>query len=145
MERSGTVRIVARVLPNPGYAMNEVADHGIRFGRIAAMLPVKDMAKASAFYIEVLGFTKTFENGTPVGFMILERDEAELHLTLQPNHKAAPFNVAHLMVSDVDALHAICQQHGPHIIKGLRDKDYGLRAFVFADPDGNRIDVGQPL
>jgi len=31
------------------------------------------------------------------------------------------------------------------IIKGIQDKDYGLRAFVFADPDGNRIDVGQAL
>lgn len=30
-------------------------------------------------------------------------------------------------------------------IKGLRDADYGLRQFVFADPDGNRIDVGQEL
>jgi catechol 2,3-dioxygenase-like lactoylglutathione lyase family enzyme len=30
------------------------------------------------------------------------------------------------------------------IIKSLRDKDYGQRAFVFADPDGNRIDVGEP-
>ena len=26
-----------------------------------------------------------------------------------------------------------------------RDADYGLRGFVFADPDGNRIDVGQKL
>jgi hypothetical protein len=31
------------------------------------------------------------------------------------------------------------------IVKGLRDADYGLRGFVFADPDGNRIDVGQKL
>jgi hypothetical protein len=31
------------------------------------------------------------------------------------------------------------------IIKGLQDKDYGLRAFVFEDPDGNRIDVGQKI
>jgi hypothetical protein len=30
------------------------------------------------------------------------------------------------------------------IIKGLAGKDYGLRAFVFEDLDGNRIDVGQP-
>jgi catechol 2,3-dioxygenase-like lactoylglutathione lyase family enzyme len=144
-ERSGTARIVASVLPNRGYAMNDVTDHGIHFGRIAAMVPVKDMTKAYAFYSNVLGFTKTFENGTPVGFIILERDDAELHLTLQPNYKAAPFNVAHLMVYDVDALYAICQQHGLRIIKGLKDKDYGLRAFVFEDPDGNRIDVGQPL
>ena len=119
--------------------------NAIRFGRIAAMLPVKDIARAHDFYTKVLGFTKVFENGTPVGFMILKKDQAELHLTLQPNHNAAPFNVAHLMVDDADALHAICQQHGLRIIKRLQDKDYGLRAFVFEDPDGNRIDVGQPI
>jgi catechol 2,3-dioxygenase-like lactoylglutathione lyase family enzyme len=125
--------------------MSGNADHGIRFGRIAAMLPVKDIERAFDFYSNILGFTKVFENGTPVGFMILKRDQAELHLTLQPNHKAAPFNVAHMMVHDVDALHAICQRHGLPIVKSLQNKDYGLRAFVFEDPDGNRIDVGQPI
>jgi catechol 2,3-dioxygenase-like lactoylglutathione lyase family enzyme len=125
--------------------MTDTSDHGIRFGRIAAMVPVRDMGKAQAFYTGVLGFRKTFENGDPVGFMIVKRDAAELHLTLQPAHKAAPFNVAHLMVADVDALHRICRDHGLRIVKGLRDKDYGLRAFVFEDPDGNRIDVGQPI
>lgn len=125
--------------------MDDIADHGIRFGRIAAMLPVKDMGKAHNFYVNVLGFRKTFENGNPVGFMILERDQAELHLTLQPDHRAAAFNVAHMMVEDVDALHAICQSYGLRIIKGLQNKDYGLRAFVFEDPDGNRIDVGQVI
>jgi catechol 2,3-dioxygenase-like lactoylglutathione lyase family enzyme len=125
--------------------MQDVPDHGIRFGRVAAMLPVKDITKACAFYTDVLGFKKTFENGTPPGFMILQRDAAEIHLTLQPQHRAASFNVAHMIVHDVDALHAICKRHGLRIIKGLKDQDYGLRAFVFEDPDGNRIDVGQPI
>lgn len=125
--------------------MNDVADHGVRFGRIAAMLPVRDMGKAHDFYTRVLGFRKVFENGNPVGFMILKRDAGELHLTLQPSHEAANFNVVHLMVDDADTLHALCQRHGLRIIKRLQDKDYGLRAFVFEDPDGNRIDVGQPI
>jgi catechol 2,3-dioxygenase-like lactoylglutathione lyase family enzyme len=125
--------------------MSDGTDHNIRFGRIAAMLPVKDIERARDFYTKVLGFTKVFENGDPVGFMILKRDQAELHLTLQPNHKPASFNVAHMIVHDVDALHAICQRHGLRIVKSLKDKDYGLRAFVFEDPDGNRIDVGQPI
>lgn len=125
--------------------MIDPVSNGIRFGRIAAMLPVADMARAHEFYAGALGFTKTFQNGTPVGFMILKRDDAELHLTLQPGHKAAPFNVAHMMVEDIDAVHAIVRARGLRIIKGLRDKDYGLRAFVFEDPDGNRIDVGEPL
>lgn len=109
------------------------------------MLPVKDMDKALAFYIDVLGFRKTFQNGDPVGFVILEKDAAELHLTLQRHHKAAHFNVAHLMVDDAEGLHALCQRVGLRIVKGLRDQEYGLRAFVFEDPDGNRIDVGQPI
>ncbi|ATN34347.1 bleomycin resistance family protein [Rhizobium sp. ACO-34A] len=125
--------------------MKEIADHGVRFGRIAAMVPVTDMDKAYDFYANVLGFTKVFENGSPVGFMILKRDAGELHLTLQRNHKAAAFNVAHMMVDDVDALHARCKQNGARIIKGLKDQEYGLRAFVFEDPFGNRIDVGQAI
>ena len=125
--------------------MNEVVDHGVRFGRIAVTLAVKDMAKAHDFYVHVLGFTKTFENGNPVGFMILKRDQGELHLTLQPHHQPASFNVAHVLVDDVERLHGACVQAGMRIIKGLKDHDFGLRAFVFADPDGNRIDVGQAL
>ncbi len=125
--------------------MDEVVDHCVRFGRIAAMIPVKDMAKAYAFYSEVLGFGKIFENGNPVGFMILRRDQGELHLTLQPSHKAALFNVAHLLVDDVDRLHAVCVEYGLRIIKCLKNQEYGLRAFVFEDPDGNRIDVGQQI
>jgi catechol 2,3-dioxygenase-like lactoylglutathione lyase family enzyme len=125
--------------------MNDIADHGIRFGRIAAMLPVKDMNKAHDFYVGVLGFRKTFQNGDPVGFMILKQGDAELHLTLQPAHKAPPFNVAHMMVGDVDLLHTLCESKGIRIIKSLQNKDYGLRAFVFKDPDGNRIDVGQVI
>ncbi|MDH7788679.1 catechol 2,3-dioxygenase-like lactoylglutathione lyase family enzyme [Ochrobactrum sp. 19YEA23] len=125
--------------------MKDIAGQGIRFGRIAATLPVRDMSKAHDFYTQLLGFEKTFENGNPVGFMILKRDQGELHLTLQPGHKAANFNVAHLMVDNIDALHAVCQRHGARIIKSLQDKDFGLRAFVFADPDGNRIDVGQAI
>ena len=49
------------------------------------------------------------------------------------------------MVSDAQAVHERCQQMAVSIVKGLRDHEFGLRAFVIADPDGNRIDVGQPL
>ena len=63
----------------------------VRFGRIAAVLPVKDIQLAKAFYVDGLHFEVVFENGDPVGFVILKREEAELHLTLQPQHKAATF------------------------------------------------------
>lgn len=70
--------------------MNSIADQGIRFGRIAAMLPVKDIQKAHDFYVGVLGFTKVFENGNPVGFMILKQGNAELHLTCNRHTRQPP-------------------------------------------------------
>jgi predicted enzyme related to lactoylglutathione lyase len=46
-------------------------------------------------------------------------------------------------VSDADAACRACERRGLRIVKRLQNKDYGLRAFVFADPDGNRIDVAE--
>jgi len=119
--------------------------HDIQFGRIAATIAVTDMPRALAFYTDVLGMTKTFENGDPVGFVILKRGDGELHLTLSRGHAATDRNVAHLLVDDATRLYDHLVAHGVRIIKGLRDADYGLRNFVFADPDGNRIDVGQRI
>ncbi len=117
----------------------------IQFGRMAPTVTVSNMAAAIQFYATVFGFEKTFENGSPVGFAILEKDKAELHLSVSAGHKGTTQNVAHLIVSDASVFYAVCETRGVRIIKGLRDADYGLRGFVFADPDGNRIDVGQPI
>jgi catechol 2,3-dioxygenase-like lactoylglutathione lyase family enzyme len=117
----------------------------VEFGRIAATITVSSMPRALTFYTEVLGMTKVFENGSPTGFAIVKREAAELHLTQSRSHRATDRNVAHLVVSDATALHDHLSERSVRIIKGLRDADYGLRNFVFADPDGNRIDVGQRL
>ena len=50
-----------------------------------------------------------------------------------------------MFVDDAAALYATCESSGVRIVKRLMDKDYGQRAFVFADPDGNRIDVGERI
>lgn len=117
----------------------------ITFGRVAPTICVRDIQAGCKFYTEVLGFTKVFENGSPVGFMVLIKDAAEIHLSQKPDHQASTVNVMHLFVDDAPALFACCQAAGVRIIKGLADKNYGQRAFVFADPDGNRIDVGERL
>jgi catechol 2,3-dioxygenase-like lactoylglutathione lyase family enzyme len=109
------------------------------------MVQVTDLARARAFYCGVLGFEVVFSNGDPVGFQILEKDAAELHLDLVPGHKATGRNVAHLMVDDAAVLYEHLEAHGVRIVKGIRDADYRMRTFVMADPDGNRIDVGQDL
>jgi catechol 2,3-dioxygenase-like lactoylglutathione lyase family enzyme len=117
----------------------------IKFGRTAPGVPVTDIQRSLQFYTQILGMEKVFENGDPVGFAILERDKAEIHLTLAKNHKATDRNLFHLLVSDAPALYDHLEKNNVRIIKGLRDADYGLRQFVFVDPDGNRIDVGQVI
>ncbi len=118
----------------------------IRLGRLAPCVPVSDIARAVAFYERVFGMEKTFENGDPVGFVILKRDEAELHLTWVKDHVGRTQNVAHLMVEGAEELYRRCEAaEGARIIKRLRDAPWGLRTFVVADPDGNRLDIGERL
>jgi catechol 2,3-dioxygenase-like lactoylglutathione lyase family enzyme len=114
----------------------------IKFGRIAVTIPVTDMEKSLQFYVDLLGFEKTFENGNPVGFAILKRDSAELHLTYAKNHQSTDRNLAHIFVSDINSFHSHLVKNNVRIIKGLREVVPGMNGFVFADPDGNRIDIG---
>ncbi len=119
--------------------------HSVKFGRTAPGIPVTDIQRSIKFYTEVLGMKSVFENGNPVGFVILVKDDAEIHLTLAKSHVASDRNLAHLMVDDAKSLYDHLENNKVKIIKGLRDADYGLRQFVFTDPDGNRIDVGQDI
>lgn len=117
--------------------------HAIKFGRAAPGLAVSDIQAVHAFYAGVLGFSKVFENGDPVGFMVLKKDGAEIHLSQARELRPTTVNAFHLFVDDVEGLYSLCQAAGVRIIKSLKDQDYGQRAFVLADPDGNRIDVGE--
>jgi predicted enzyme related to lactoylglutathione lyase len=65
--------------------------------------------------------------------------------TLSKNHVATDRIVAHLIVNNAKALYDHLEKSGTKIIKGIRGADYGIRGFVLADPDENRIDVGQEL
>lgn len=125
--------------------MSESKIHQVKFGLAAPGLAVRDVQGAYAFYSGVLGFSKVFDNGDPVGFMILNKDSAEIHISQSRDHRPSTVNSFHMIVDDVAALYAICIEADVRIIKSLQDKDYGQRAFVFADPDGNRIDVGEPI
>ena len=116
-----------------------------QIGRIAPTIAVTNVDRSVAFYREFLGLQVTFTNGLPMGFVILRNGAAELHLSLVRHHQPATYNVAHVLVGDAESLYKVMDAAHVRIVKGLRDADYGLRGFVFCDPDGNRIDVGQQL
>ncbi|SMG23966.1 VOC family protein [Agreia pratensis] len=116
-----------------------------QLGRFAPTLAVTDIDRSISFFREFLALEVHFTNGQPTGFAIVRNGPAELHLTLVKNHRGGSHNVAHLLVDDAAALYSTMDAAGVRMIKGLRDADYGLRGFVFCDPDGNRIDVGQSM
>ena len=122
-----------------------------RLGRAAPTLGVRDLARALAFWEPVFGFARTFENGDPVSFVILKRDAAEVHLQVADDYVAPAANVMHLLVeAGVDDVYVRCAaaatgSSGARIISAIRNAPWKMRTFVVADPDGNRIDIGQPL
>jgi catechol 2,3-dioxygenase-like lactoylglutathione lyase family enzyme len=115
----------------------------MRIIRIAATITVTDIEKALGFYRDQLGLEVVFRNGDPTGFVILKRDGAEVHLSLDRTHRATDHNVAHLLVENVDVLYGRMRQSGARIVKDIRNKAFGLRAFVVEDIDGNRLDIGE--
>lgn len=122
------------------------ADPGVTMGRIASAIPVSDIDRALGFYRDILGMRVTFTNGDPIGFVILKRDGAELHLTLLKGHRAGTHNVAHLMIDDATRLHDYLAKHGVRIIKGLRDAaPEELFALWQRAVDQSRADVAQVL
>jgi catechol 2,3-dioxygenase-like lactoylglutathione lyase family enzyme len=105
-------------------------------------LEVEHIERASRFYEDI-------------GFVVKRREPQFMELSWE-NHLLflaadAPLQGrvgrGHLriMVSDVDARYAHVQRLGARIVVPIRDTSYGLRDFIFADPDGNLLRFGTYL
>jgi len=116
----------------------------VMFEHIAPVVAVHDLDAALARYRR-LGFATELDDGAQYGFA--ERDAVQLHLVpADPDEPAATGGVVYIYVSDADALRAewaaagvVGRFLGPH------DTPYGLREFVYTDPDGIVHRVGSPL
>lgn len=125
--------------------MDNFSPTNVPFGRAASGICVRDIEAACSFYSKFLEFKKVFANRNPTGFMVLRKDDAERHLILKRHHQATTNTVAHIFVDNAATLYSLCQAAGVRIIRGLADKHYGQQAFVLADPNGNRIDIGERM
>ncbi len=103
--------------------------------QLVVEVQVRDMARAKAFY-RAIGFT-LIEDGDD--FVALAWDASHLFLDLRtdlPDPPAEPQANIRIMVRDVDARWALVNEIGAPILDPIGDRDYGLRDFTFADPDG---------
>jgi hypothetical protein len=112
----------------------------VTFERIAPVVTVRDLEAALARYRR-LGFATELAEAARYGFA--ERGAVRLHL--QPGDPDETGGVFYVYVSDADALHAEWTSAGVEgRFMGPHDTTYGLREFVYTDPDGIVHRVGSP-
>ena len=109
----------------------------------AAVFIVSDIAKSIDHYRDALGFTVTFEYGTPKYYACLCRDEVALHLLAAHRTQRLPGNGGIcVFVENVDGVYAELAARGAKVIKPPQNYDYGMRDFDVADLDGNQLTFG---
>jgi catechol 2,3-dioxygenase-like lactoylglutathione lyase family enzyme len=95
---------------------------------------VRSLDRALAFYRN-LGFELVGRHGT---FAAIAWEGHRLFLDEQPQLVPSPSPQANVrvMVPDVDTWWQRASRLGARIIAPVADRDYGLRDFTLADPDG---------
>jgi hypothetical protein len=114
------------------------------FERIVPIITVKDVEAALARYGR-LGFATELDEAAGYGFA--ERGAVQLHLQPDdPDDPGRAGGLVYLRVSDAEALHAEWTSAGVEgRFMGPHNTPYGLREFVYTDPDGIVHKVGSPL
>jgi catechol 2,3-dioxygenase-like lactoylglutathione lyase family enzyme len=113
------------------------------FGRVAPTIYVRDFQRALAFWTGPLRFDVKFTNGEPVSFAVLARDKAEVHLSLDPERAGKCH--CHILVTDLDDLAGTLTASGTTLQQPLTRQPWGLQDIVLADPDGNTLEIAEPL
>lgn len=121
-----------------------------KFTSVTPNLIVRDIARSTAFYRDVLGFqiTQTVPDSEPFVFVWLERDGVPVFLNdikaaehdypdaakLPQGGTAALFFV----ITGVDAYHGAVSPIA-NVVMPLKTQFYGMREFAVTDPDGHII------
>ncbi len=102
------------------------------------ILEVSDVARAIAYYREVLGLLPTWMWEDRVGGVSAAEGPIEIYLSAAD--QPVPSRLA-VFVDDADAAYAKYRAAGAEIVDELETKPWGLRGFTVRDPDGNLIGI----
>ena len=112
-----------------------------------SVLAVRDLARSTRFYLDVLGFQRDFGDGSD-GWSFLSRGDFRVMLGECPDERPASelgnhSYVAYVLVEGVDGLYAELAGRGAEIPSPPATKPWGLREFGVRTPDGHRIQFGE--
>lgn len=116
--------------------------------RPRSVLAVQDLARATAYFRDVLGFTE--DDITSPGWSFLSRDAIHLMLGECRDEMSAEATgnhswFLHVLMDGVDAYHAEIAARGAEVLSPPADRAYGLRECIVRTPDGHRIVFGEAL
>jgi predicted enzyme related to lactoylglutathione lyase len=114
---------------------------------LSPILPVADMDRAIAFYREVFGFSAVVES---TQYTLMTRGTASLHLAKASSEEvltALQGKVSiYLEVENIAGLwEHVSTFRGRYRMRDLFDRDYDMREFHIADPDGCLVMVGEVI
>ena len=114
-----------------------------------SVLAVQDLRVSTRYYMDVLGFTRDFGDGSD-GWSFLSRDDFHVMLGECADEVPAAETgnhswYAYVTVDGVDDLHDEIARRGATILSGLATKPWGQREFSIRTPDGHRIVFGEPV
>jgi catechol 2,3-dioxygenase-like lactoylglutathione lyase family enzyme len=110
------------------------------FNQVQPILGTRDLEKAIRFYVERLGFTLAFRDGSvPTNYVGLRRDGVELHMQFQYEHEMGTTRLR-IVVDDPDALYEEYKDKDV-FYEGTRlsDTAWGTREFALYDLDRNSL------
>jgi predicted enzyme related to lactoylglutathione lyase len=110
---------------------------------IRTNLEVRDVVRSMAFYERALGLVPMVTMGEPATFAILAADDASMAIAHATDPAVAAITACYVDVTDVEAVHERCRDLGAEITAAVTSHPWGMRDFVFRDPDGHQIAVGQ--
>ena len=105
----------------------------------------RDLARAEAFYRDVMGFPLAIDQGHVAKIMHIGGD-AHVGLVDEAHGmndwvEKKPVQLC-IRVPDVDAWYAYAQEFGAENLSRMFENDHlGIRAFVFDDPEGYQIEI----
>ncbi|WP_076263302.1 VOC family protein [Intrasporangium flavum] len=110
-------------------------------------LPVSDVDRAIAFYVDTLGFTKDVDVQPADGVRVVQATPEGSACSIGFGtgldvYRGEPGSIRglHLVVEDVDAARAELVRRGVEVSE-VHDFGGGVRGASFADPDGNTLEL----
>ncbi len=113
------------------------------FKTIVPLLYSENISRSLAYYVNVLGFDRSWDYGEPPDFGAVIKDTVEIFFSTQL--QKGPGGWTCLVVDAIDEYYEAIKARNAKILSAPQTMEWGMREMVVEDPDGNKMRVGQPV